>query len=458
ADRNQDGTLDRMKLLNFHADVDGAVVGTWFLRYDQNGDRRVSAAEWNREGWESEPVYDPVVAQVQEGAASFRTLLAEFDQNGDGALDVRRWPGDRIKTTFPNLGDVPPSAWDRDGDGEITEEEAHSLLEVAWGVRRPSGELYRPPTGHVLNWDHIRKLDKNRDGRLSRAEFLEGRGDGRERDIEIFEQIDADGDEIATFAELAAAHHLVYDALLVFSLYDSNGDGLIDQTELDANPREWEKKLTPFLVAAFDEDGDGRMDLREFRLTPLVNPYADWYSPRPDVNYDGRLSWEEFYAERSPELIALYQEFFRRFDLDENGFLTPNEFEFRIDLDKLSDEVAFAVQDRDGNGRITFEEIFSDPRPEGQDAEQAEAYQLRLIRAEESFLTGDVDGDGALNLAEYREARRSPTAAAMLGPTAAMSPESDEGMSWPIMGFLAIDALVLLGLGFWFLCGSRSKP
>ncbi|MDQ3332546.1 MAG: EF-hand domain-containing protein, partial [Planctomycetota bacterium] len=70
ADRNQNGSLDRTELLNVHADVDVPVVGAWFLRYDRNGDRAISAAEWNREGWESDPVFDPVVAQVEKGVAA----------------------------------------------------------------------------------------------------------------------------------------------------------------------------------------------------------------------------------------------------------------------------------------------------------------------------------------------------------------------------------------------------
>lgn len=235
---------------------------------------------------------------------------------------------------------------------------------------------------------------------------------------------------------------------------------LFGRSGLDATSRPWEKLLTPYLIAAFDDDGDGLLNLYEFRLTPPANPYADWYSPRMDANYDGRLSWEEYYHEESPQFIGLYAEYYRRFDRDRDELLAPQELEFRVDLAKVSPEVAFTVQDKDGDDRITFDEVFTEPKPEDGDARKLQEYQLRLIRAEESFLTGDADGDGAINAAEFRTARRHAAATAVLGPagTAGTAATNEEdGPNWLMIGFLTLDALVLVGIGFWVFRGSRGR-
>jgi len=48
-------------------------------------------------------------------------------------------------------------------------------------------------------------------------------------------------------------------------------------------------------------------------------------------------------------LIGLFREYFDRFDLDKDGLLTYDEFEFSVDLDKITPAIAFRMQDKNGD-------------------------------------------------------------------------------------------------------------
>ncbi|MEJ5329920.1 MAG: EF-hand domain-containing protein [Desulfobaccales bacterium] len=118
--------------------------------------------------------------------------------------------------------------------------------------------LTPPPDQVRRSWQkRFEELDRNRDGRVSRAEYLEFFGGTSGMRRQYFE----------------------YE----FRLYDRNGDGFIS----------WEEHQTPVgpedEFRALDRNGDGRLSREEFRFR-----YREQDFPRLDRNRDGYISREEF--------------------------------------------------------------------------------------------------------------------------------------------------------------------
>ena len=273
----------------------------------------------------------------------------------------------------------------------------------------------------------------------------------------MFAAVDADGDGVATVDEMAASPHFRYDAAVDFVRFDADLDGRVTPAELATGAESWRAGMARRLAPAFDADGDGALSFREYRRGPFGNPFAEWHRTRSDADHDGRLSWTEFYAEAPPLLAGLARAFFDRWDRDGDGVLSPSEFDFHIDFAKAPAAVAFAAQDADGDGRLVLSEVFTEPRPDGSDPRRLQAYQLRLMRAEETLLSADADADGAVSRTEFLEARNRPASAAAFGPAAANAgwARPGDGPNWAMIGFVAFDAIVLLGLGTWFVRSSR---
>ena len=100
---------------------------------------------------------DQVVAEA-EWQASGQELFERLDRDGDGTLDAAE-----LAEGFEVL--------DLDGDGAIETEEVAGLVEL--GDRDGDGALSRDEYGQI-DWQRI-NLDVNRDGRITAAEFFDGR-------------------------------------------------------------------------------------------------------------------------------------------------------------------------------------------------------------------------------------------------------------------------------------------
>jgi Ca2+-binding EF-hand superfamily protein len=116
-----------------------------------------------------------------------RRLFALLDADGDGRLSQRE-----MRSAWQRL-----APWDRDRSGLITRDKVPQMYRLTLshgGPRRQALSAFPFPDGPRLRlaeraqrgplW--FRKMDRNRDGDVSRAEFL-----GTD---EQFRQIDADGD------------------------------------------------------------------------------------------------------------------------------------------------------------------------------------------------------------------------------------------------------------------------
>jgi len=221
-------------------------------------------------------------------------------------------------------------------------------------------------------------VDANRDGRISRAEFLSAPPRGR-------------NGQVSPLHRTRRAR--------IFKRIDMNGDGFIDVMERKASLKRW--------FARRDTDGDGRLSLAELRAARAR--WQAWRGTGPgeraggrgrakrgswgggrrggaqspgfrrfDRNADGAVSFAELSAARATRMRAIdrnrdgkvsYDEFVRaapggskgrrgrwrarlfpRIDRNRDGYITPNEHAAAL-------RGWFARMDADGDGMITEGEI-----------------------------------------------------------------------------------------------------
>ena len=218
-----------------------------FQGMDANGDGRISRAEWRgsdqsfrTHDWNGDGMLSG--DEVRPGAARQRVEEEDFDQTG--RPEFRNW----TERGFTNL--------DRNRDGRIQRAE--------WFYDRE---------GFI-------RADRNRDGALTRAEFLGSEVDADADREDRFEYLDANNNGRVERSEWHASR----DA---FDWLDRNNDGVLSRTEvvgedieqsdlfggLDANnndvitPDEWQWSRSSF--ARQDQNGDGQLTRRELTNTEL---------------------------------------------------------------------------------------------------------------------------------------------------------------------------------------------
>lgn len=185
----------------------------------------------------------------------------------------------------------------------------------------------------------FRRLDRDRDGALTEAEFLgdQEAGPARNRRAERYAEIDADGDGLVREDEYFAFGRRQFTA------FDANGDGRVTPAEFraaseSAGDRSQDGGRDMF--AALDRDGDGYIAVAE-----LEESRALAFS-QLDANEDGVLTVDEF--TRSGRADA--PERFRT--LDANGDNRVTEAEYRA----LA-RVIVQRADTDGDGRVSRQEF-----------------------------------------------------------------------------------------------------
>jgi Ca2+-binding EF-hand superfamily protein len=196
---------------------------------------------------------------------------------------------------------------------------------------------------------------------------------------------------------------------------DSNRDGKVDFKEFSGvwQPSMLETGLPEAykpvedLFKQFDADGDGAITKVEFtnamkRQNPSM-PDKEILSimKRMDTNEDGNIDFTEFAT----------MEFFKQFDVDNDGEITASEF--KAGMNKLNPsltvkhvDVLFKQMDTNNDGHVDFGEFFSAWRPKLLTNEYPEAY--KPIR--ELFEQFDADGDGAITKTEFKNAMKKRNA------------------------------------------------
>ena len=394
---------------------------------------------------------DPIVKLVETEMARIDSKWSVWDRDGDQALNRDEFQASGLGRFVRGLLLSTWKDWDRDGNGKISHEDCRQLLEIAFGVRRLTGEPLRYESGITVNWAFFGNIDRNHNGRLDLDEFIKHGMQGELSETR-FRETDANHDQTITFAEWSKVDYWLNDPIADFLWMDTDFDGQLDRVELLNGAPQWQRRVAQFLFPGFDLDRDGFMSLEEYRRTPLANHFANWNELRRDSDNDGRLSAGDFQWGRHPELAGLEAEYFRCLDVNHDNSLDLTEFFFYIDPAKAPPEAIFAQRDRDADGRLSFDEVLGDFKS-AEGAKPDEAYELRLARIEEAFRKADADHDQFLTLDEFRSPagieaidpdvalRRIAATAASTGIPASGADAGGRGRMWLIVG---VNGLMLL--------------
>jgi Ca2+-binding EF-hand superfamily protein len=399
-DADQNGNLSKMEFLSH--DGDTASRSRDFKLFDSDADSRLSLAEFRCIPWAAglterdvPALPDPVMVLVDDGMTSLRTAWSGADANQNGILSRQEFETAEIGGRVPGLSETDWNEWDRDRDGALTREECREVLEIACGVRRPQGDPVRLPSGIVVNWMLWKHFEENHDDRISGREFVDrGFGDPDQRP-QIFQQLDLNRDQVLSFAEWSDLSQptvmsgRIHDPIADFLRMDTDFDGFVSPQELLQGTPVWHVDVTRHVFPGFDGDGDGRLSLIEYRMTPLANWVEFWHYPRTDADNDGWLESNEFRwgTRTGASLSGLLDIYFQLYDMNHDGALDLDEFEFNTS--RRDPRREFHSRDTDGNGLISR-------------AEFTRRVQLSAAAAGRDFHILDLNGDEELSYEEFR--------------------------------------------------------
>jgi Ca2+-binding EF-hand superfamily protein len=403
---------------------------------DRNSDSRLSIDEYRQRGEEVAEIFgSPLPFWLGDPAKE----LARLDRNGNGEL-------------------VPGELYDDEAVAEVAEKfgREFSMLDVNRNGRVDLGE-FSDRNGRF----EFPMIDRNRDGKLSKGEYLDAEppwftqkriaamfsaadldGDSRlslkeyeareaataflHRDgdedgrvsLEEFGQVhpelvaagriaaafrshDVDGDESLTSDEFSREPWLVR-----FFTVDKNGNSQLEMAEFvsTGDKRLAESRRKNFDVR--DQDGNGRISLREFFWQPEMAAF--WGM---DADRDGLVSFEEFEeADRFAHVGPVAATIFKTLDPNRNGQCELLEYATR------SHGMILVELDRDQDSSLSFEEF------------SAFGFVLPGV-ARRIFGLADQDSDGLLTQAEF-ETRLA---------VEPVFEEQDEGTLLSRLAFVAMD-------------------
>lgn len=279
----------------------------------------------------------------------FDQLLPQWDLDHDGELDRTEQVESRFYATFdtelpqrerdlnpdgkpPQLVRVVPHNIDWNSDGVIQRDEFRRALEVSFGLRRVQGEPIRTESGIVYNLALFRYCDELRpDDLLTRDEFVNRSGFGDQAEA-YFKAADRNQDRIITFEEWCTLPVCEADPISDFMAADTNLDGHLSPDELLKFTPDYMQVVAKHIFPGFDVDHDGKLSLTEYQSTPLCDHVYRWYELRTDQSLNQQLSRYEFQWEqnqyRYPPPTGLLLDYFSRYDVDADGALSHQEYEF----------------------------------------------------------------------------------------------------------------------------------
>lgn len=442
-DTDHDGELD---VAEFTANIRRAEASQRALKIlailDEDGNRRLTEDEYCRRppaativnldednsGTLSLAEYS-VVNQSHVKLGRMDAVFATFDRNGDGQLDA-----DELATPMSEHGFY---SRDSDGDNLISEQEfvpstlsPDKAARMSRDFRRRDSDLNGTLTLRELFFvDRQAKfwiLDRDGDNRVSRVEFMKGKGIERLPDPHAaFDAVDKNSDGFIGLGEFrerpdAAADVLglqladwPYDPVAMLKQLDADHDGGLTASELVSQGMEpsTAKHIKSILESA-DRDKDGRLTREEF-----VGVASKCACLVVDADHDGLISAAEFHATDIPWATADYAaKIFARVDADGNGQVDYEEFGRR------SSTAGLLLWDWDENGRTSYEEfayknssyvvdgrsrvLFQEFDRDGSGDLTAEEQQKPPVLMQ--FVQKDRNGDGLLSFEEYCPSGATP--------------------------------------------------
>ncbi len=198
--------------------------------------------------------------------------------------------------------------------------------------------------------------------------------------------LDADNDGVITVEEAIAARAPVFNRI------DTNGDGVIDAQEIEAEIKLNVDYWTRAMLHRLDKDGDGKISKDEYRQSDRGSRRAEradneddgdrrrgwhrhhhrhgWHGQyggekrfsrwgerrsarsfeKLDLNSDGFIDASEIESTIKPGVTRRVNKMVRRFDQDNDGRVTREEFEKPI-------RERFAKRDINKDGRITEDDL-----------------------------------------------------------------------------------------------------
>jgi Ca2+-binding EF-hand superfamily protein len=228
---------------------------------------------------------EPQARGTARGQAAARQRFREMDQNGDGTISRAEWRG--------TVASFRVHDWNRDGVLSGAE-----LNEAVREAAANTPEDFESPV--VFNdWSAARfnNLDRNRDGRLTRAEWI--------YDLETFRRIDRNRDGIVARAEFVGGGDFDDDRGDRFDFLDADGNNRVTRQEWHASQEAftWLDTNRDGVLSRLEVEGEGadqqgdvftRLDTnRNNRINPTEWQWSRQSFDRLDVNNDGVLTRAE---------------------------------------------------------------------------------------------------------------------------------------------------------------------
>ncbi|HAH45521.1 MAG TPA: hypothetical protein DCM07_11830, partial [Planctomycetaceae bacterium] len=399
-DANQDGRVTEQEFISSFPEDRQAAAGRDFRLFNRDGDDVLSFNEYCSipglvpQSFRSS-ISHPLTPLVEQQLSVIDKHWKQWDVDGNDSLSPEEFENAKINEQISGLPPVVLKDWDRNTDGQISREDCRLVIEACYGLRRLDGLPIQLPTGLVVYWWHFKDLDRDRDDQLTLKEFQAyynrfGEEDAKRR----FQQGDSDGNELITLSEWAKMPGNLIDTVAEFQRMDINLDGQINQQEFRDGVMPFLRPLARYTFPGFDLDHDGQLSLDEFRMTLPINRIENWSIIPRDTDHDGRLSLKEMPWTPGLELSLLRQEYFQCLDVNQNGFLDLDEYNYVVDPTKTPAEIVLKVsynsRDTNQDGHVSEAEFIASFPMEKQQA------------AKRDFLLFNRDGDKNLSFDEYR--------------------------------------------------------
>lgn len=356
-DSNKDGVLDSKEYASaVEAPADESHAARVFKARDANGDEQLQFEEF-----------------VADGTA---IRFAKLDGDGDSRLNQEEYLAGKTGDAVIRLErDLFPLR-DSDGDGHLTESEFTSTSPaIAFRIKD-------------LNGDGAMDLDEFHRGDMPDASAPCAR--------RAFEATDTDDSGAIEPEEIRTR-----PAQAWFARMDTNLDDNLSQEEFAASNASIvrTKRVKP-LLALMDVNGDGNITEAEYCLDSPEIVFI-----RKDENGDGKLQFNEYSVwSGTPEKLAQAKAEFDRRDIDKDESLTFREYMVR------AEEIDFWAFDGDGDHRLSLEEFCLSPTLVAGVSGNAPVdavtdlsqFPQDGIAWQRLFATVDTNGDGLVAFDEFR--------------------------------------------------------